>query len=141
FYQSSGLLDDPTGGTPGLDVTTGQGADTITVTNTPGFTDINLNNSTGTDQLNVQGMTGQLDIFTNRPPGQGPKTVVVGSNAPKTGGTLANINGIVDLVDYSNTNLVVDDSGDTTARTVTMTDPDDGLISGDGKITGLTPAA
>ncbi len=53
--------------------------------------------------------------------GQGLTTVNIGSNAPSLGGTLANIAGPVNLSSSSLTTLVVDDSGDTTARTATIT--------------------
>jgi hypothetical protein len=143
FYQASGLLNTPTEN-PGFYVDTGRAPDTVTVTNIPTFTNIAANNLSGTDQVNIQGITGNLPLYLYSPPtgpGEtGTLKAIVGSSATGTGGTLAGINGSVVLADANSTNLVVDDSGDTTARTVTMTESQ-GPISDLVSITGLAPNA
>jgi hypothetical protein len=134
-FQASGLAP-----TNSLDVTTGQSPDTITITNTPLFTLLGVSNSTGTELVNVQGITGKLLV---QPSGSfsGALTAVVGSPVATGGETLANINGLVDFLEYHNTNLVVDDSGDLTPRTVKMTDLGLGLSTDNGLVTGLAPQA
>src|SRR5262249_36529752 len=122
FYQASGLSS--------LSVLGGSGGDTFTVTNTPAVTSLGLGK--GPNQLNVEGMTGKLVIGATFGGITGPTTAVVGSNPSGTGGTLTNINGRVFFSDLTNTRLIVDDSGDTTSRTVDMTAP------ASGEITGLT---
>ena len=135
FYQASGLAP-----TQSLEVTTGQAPDTITITNTPLFTSLGVSNSTGTEQVNVQGITGELIV---QPSGgfTGALTAVVGSPVATGGDTLANINGLVDFTEYSNTNLIVDDSGDPTGRTVKLADLGLGLSTDNGVITGLAKNA
>jgi hypothetical protein len=140
YYQASGLQNNSTIGNPGLNVATGEAPDTVTVTNTPPTALLAWGNTSGTEQLNVQGITGTL-IVQQAGGATGALKVVVGSKAPGTGGTLAEINGLVDLLDYSNTNLIVDDSGDTKARTVTMTDLGIGPSTDNGEITGLATNA
>ena len=61
----------------------------------------------------------------------GTDTVTVGSLAPSLGGTVANVKGLVYVYGAGLTTLVVDDGGDTTAKTVAMND---------GSMTGIAPA-
>ena len=142
-YQKSGLGVVLGSGFEGLDVRSSNGADTITVTNTPGFTSIGLGK--GPHRLNVEGLTEALNIGPNVGFGAtGQTTVVVGSNPSGTGGTQANIHGQLafdDLGSGSGTsNVVVDDSGDATPRTVSLTAS--GIFSNNtGNITGLAPGA
>jgi hypothetical protein len=135
FYQTSGLAP-----TQSLQVTTGQAPDTITVTNTPHFAVLGVSNSSGTEQVNVQGVTGEL-LVQAAGSFKGALTAVVGSPVAGGGDTLANINGLVDFTEYSNTNLIVDDSGDTTSRNVKMDDLGPGLSTDNGVLTGLSQNA
>ena len=70
--------------------------------------------------VNVLGTTGFLSVDG----GSGFQAVYVGSNGYGFGGTLANINGVVDVYNtyntYGYTYLYVDDSGDSTGRTMNM---------------------
>ena len=69
-------------------------------------------------------------MFINNQGGQ--DNVTIGSLAPNSlGGTLVNINGAVDDYGAGSTSLTVDDSGDTTAETASLSD---------GEITGLARA-
>jgi hypothetical protein len=110
--------------------------DTYTVTNTPGTTNLGLGK--GSHQVNVQGLTGQL-VIDDRFAQNTATTVLVGSNAPGGGGTLARINGLLTFENGLTTGtsqLIVDDSADPTPRTVNLTAAPFG-----GKITGLAPGA
>jgi hypothetical protein len=110
--------------------------DTYTVTNTPGTTNLGLGK--GSHQVNVQGLTGQL-VIDDRFAQNAATTVIVGSKAPGSGGTLAKINGLLTFENGLTTGtsqLILDDSGDPTPRTVNLTASPFG-----GKITGLAPGA
>jgi hypothetical protein len=58
-------------------------------------------------------------------------SVTIGSAAPSSNGTLANIFGTVDVYGAGNTSLYIDDSGDPTSHTATLTP---------SSLTGLSPA-
>ena len=112
-----------------VDAATETGGNTYNVTGTPqpGFTTLNLNNgsSSGHDVVNVQATSGFLRV-------NGPafgETVNVGNSA----GVRA-IHG--DLFLQAAGNLTVNDSPDTSPRTVTMAVSGSGLAT----ITGLAPA-
>jgi hypothetical protein len=102
--------------------TVGSGKDVYTITDTPhngpfGTGSMTLNTESGVNQVNVQGTSGPLAIQGHG----GTDTVTVGSLAPALGGTLANVHGAVSVSNTTNsTSLIVDDSGDPVARSVTI---------------------
>jgi hypothetical protein len=126
-------------GHTGLFIHTGAATNSITVNGNSGSGSAGTSLFLGsvlTPQVAVRGTTGPLNIF----PGSGSSgraEIIVGSLAPTIGtGTLANIHGQVFDGEFASFgSLVVDDEGDTTARTVTVGGP-----SG-GEVTGLAPAA
>jgi hypothetical protein len=135
---SPGQISYQPGGLNSLTVDTGTGApDTITVNVDPfnktplRLTTLNMDTITGTEQLSVLGLAGNLNVA-----GNDPTNAVVGSNPSGTGGTLANINGLVEFLPEFSTKLTVDDSGDTTPRTVNLTP-----LGGTVLVTGLAPGA
>src|SRR5262249_5123502 len=136
-YQSSGLstsgLD--AGLTVGLSILYAQQG--ITVTNTPPVTSLVLGGIS--NPIDVEGLTGELTIFNLY---NAPAAIVVGSNPSGTGGTLANINGVLREIDgtFATDHFTLDDSADTTPRTVTQAMEVVGGIQYD-VITGLTPKA
>jgi hypothetical protein len=112
--------------------------DTFIVTNTPGNTVLGLGK--GFHEVNVVGLTDGLtigDFF-----GQDrDTTVIVGNTAPLSpnpahNGTLAGIHGRLDFASSDHPVLLVDDSGDTTPRTVNLA-----ASGATGTITGLAPGA
>jgi Ca2+-binding RTX toxin-like protein len=108
-----------TGGVNQLIFQGGSGGSTYTVTatsNVPRGT--YLQTGAGNDAVNITATTGSLTVYNSG----GTDSVVVGSLAPATpGGTLAGIQGVVQVLSSGATNLTVDDSGDTLARQVTVT--------------------
>jgi hypothetical protein len=129
FYQASAL--NTKVGTAGLAVALGLGDDTITITNTPPNTSVSM--GALSQRINVEGLTGSLgifDLFKAKP------TVVVGSNASGSGGTLANIHGTLTLWNIDSGSVIVDDTGDSTPRTVI-----NAASSFFDEITGLAPKA
>jgi hypothetical protein len=110
-----------------LSVYGGAGFNTWNVYDTGfGFT-THVYTGTGGAKVNVRGTTSSLKIDNEG----GTVNVVIGSNAPQLGGTLATIVGTVDVFGAGSTQLTLDDSGDAAVKTVTMTK---------GKIEGLEPA-
>jgi hypothetical protein len=107
------------GGVTYLEVFGSSGGSTYNVTGTSNFPyDTYLQTGPGNDALNIAATTGGLYVHNSG----GTDNVVVGSLAPATtGGTLATINGFVNVAGAGSTNLTVDDSGDTLARKVTVT--------------------
>jgi hypothetical protein len=124
-----------------LAVIGGSGGNALTVTNTGHFHTY-IQPGAGNDTVNVQATTGTLDIDNEG----GSDTVTIGGLAPPppnlvigipptpstAGGTMANINGAVDVYGSGSTALYLDDSGDTTGRTVSMNK---------GEIDGISPAS
>jgi hypothetical protein len=102
----------------GLNVYGGSGGNAFNVTGTSSFYLYDyLQTGTGNDAVSITATTGGLTVYNS----SGTDSVVVGSLAPATtGGTLASINGFVNVSGAGSTNLTVDDSGDTLARTVTL---------------------
>jgi Ca2+-binding RTX toxin-like protein len=95
----------------------GSGGNTFTVTGGASFRTINLHTGAGNDAVNVRRTVGPLNIEGDG----GHDTVTIGELAPSLGGTLAAIGGTVDIRNGSGqTDVVVDDSGDATARTATI---------------------
>jgi hypothetical protein len=121
------------GGTNGLSVyggasfniwnvgSTGTGFATHVYTGTGGFgAEVNVVATGSSSTLKIDGQSG-------------PVQVVVGSNAPTIGGgTVANIDGTVDVYGAGSLQLSVDDSGDLSGKIVNMTsDKIEGLAQGD----------
>jgi hypothetical protein len=114
-----------TGGVTALKVSGGSGTNTFNVDNTSSFWgDTYLVTSSGYNTVNVLGTTGALAI--NNDEGTAAVTVVTVGND----GTTQTIDGYVNVYGSGTTTLVVNDSADTTGRTVTMNN---------GWLTGLTP--
>jgi hypothetical protein len=79
----------------------------------------------GDNRFNVQSTAGSATTLIDANFGAFPSrdTVTIGSKAPDHGGTLAGIDGAITVVDaVGKATLVVDDSGDSTRRHVTITD-------------------
>jgi hypothetical protein len=109
-----------TGGVTRLEVIGGTGNNTFYINNTSPFTDYTELRPnplhTGTGVVHVMATTGALNVY-----GRGnTDTVTVGSLAPFLGGTLGQIAGPL-YVSGAATSLIVDDSGDKSARSVTIT--------------------
>ena len=109
-----------TGGVTYVAVYGGTGGNTFTVTDTSKFFQYTyLNSGLGSDTVNVEGTTGTLYVDG----GGGADQVHVGSEGSAPNGTQANIHGKVDVYNATgSTELFVDDSGDSTGRTLTMAD-------------------
>ena len=123
----------PVGGVGELRVTGGYGGNTYTVNNTSAFYHFTfLSAGAGSNQVNVRGTTGELIVQSVL---GGHNDVTLGSLAPSLGGTLANLNGPVYIVDQTYTNLVVDDSGSTTGKNVVF-----GQAGIYQTISGMSPA-
>ena len=87
-------------------------ASTYTVTDTPNLRfSTTLTTGTGNDTVNVSGTSGFLTVFNRG----GSDTVNVGN------GTLAGINGTVDVFGTGSTALSILDGNDTTSRSATLT--------------------
>jgi hypothetical protein len=114
----------PTGIGGGLDVLGGSGGNTFTVTNIIATT--SLTTGTGNDTVNVNATNGNLNVVN---PG-GQDSVYLGSNGSALGGNVQGIHRPVDVLGAGATSLFVDDSGDTTGRTATLSN---------GRIIGLAP--
>jgi hypothetical protein len=123
-----------TGGVTGLQMQGGSGGNIFNVYNTSKFYQhTDLATGVGNDKVNTYATTGTLATFNNG----GQDSIDVGL------GTLANIQGALYVATSllnGPTSLLLDDRGDNTSRTVTLTS---GVTSGiplDGSITGLAPA-
>jgi hypothetical protein len=112
------------GGVTYLALIGGAGGDTFNVYNTSSlyfYTYLDTSIVSSPDTVNVYATTGGLDVYN---PG-GSVTTDIGV------GSLANINGWVDVYGAGSTNLILDDTLDTSSRTVSMYD---------GELTGMAPA-
>jgi hypothetical protein len=138
----------PHGGVDYLEVRNGPGSNTVNVYGTSSFYYYTYLNGTGGGHtsVNVRSTSprvgnGAINLYVNG--GGGDQEVTVGSLAPALGGTLANIHGAVDVFNSGangTSQLLIDDGGDGTARTVTL-GPLTGLTSiGNEELTGLAPA-
>jgi hypothetical protein len=104
------------GGVVWLVILGGGGGNTFTVANTSPFHySTDLYPGSGNDTVNVRGTLGTINVDNTG----GTDTDTIGSLAPSLGGTLVNIKGQVDL--NGTENILVDDSGDATVRTATLT--------------------
>jgi hypothetical protein len=119
------------GGVTYLQTRGGHGYNTFNVYSTGSspwsyFTDVET--GTGGANVNIQSTLGSMEVNNQG----GHDNVTIGSLAPTdSGGTVANINGYVDIFGTGDTWLYVDDSGDTSGKTVSMYD---------GQLSGLAPA-
>jgi Ca2+-binding RTX toxin-like protein len=124
-FSNLGPEPDGPAGTPNLTINAGAHGNVVTVKGTPGpYTVTWLNSGTGNDQVNVLATLGVLVIDGDA----GADRVLLGSSAPSPtaspvlGGTVfGHIRGFVNLFnDHGPTDLLIDDSGDTVARTGTV---------------------
>jgi acrosin len=100
----------------------GKGGDTFNVTQTQ--TPLTLNTGAGSNHVNIQGVSDPIELGSavlNVVGHGGNDTVIVGSKAPSLSGTQAKVFAAVNVSNTTNsTVLIVDDSGDTVSRTVTI---------------------
>jgi hypothetical protein len=89
-----------------------------------------LQTGTGNDFVNVQATTGYFFVNNNG----GTDSVKIGSLAPFLGGTLADINGPVDVYGAGSTYLFIDNSGIPSNSNLSN------ATINDGEISGLSPA-
>ena len=112
------------GGVDGLTVLGGSGGNTFAVHSTSKFYLYTLlDTGAGNDTVNVLATGGPLYVQNTG----GSDHTTIGSAAPALGGTLSGIQGAVQVFGQGSNSLVLDDSGDTSARTITL---NDGSISG-----------
>jgi hypothetical protein len=116
-----------------LDVRGGSGGDAFTVTGTPFNVPNNplttLQTGSGNSTVNVRATEGRLVVGS----GRGNISVTIGSLAPALGGALGRIEGPIIVTNLlGHDALVIDDSGDNTGRSATITA---------SSVTGLSPAA
>ena len=117
-----------TGGVTYLAVYGSGGGSTYYVNNTSSFYYYTfLQTGAGSDAVFVYATTGAFDDYNSG----GQDYTYVGSGGGSLNGTMANINGSVDVYGPGSTYLYLGDLGDGTSRTVNMYD---------GEITGLSPA-
>jgi hypothetical protein len=81
-----------------------------------------------TNVINVTGTSSASTVSA----GNGHDNIDVSTIAPNAGGTLGDINGVLSVLGNGSDNLLLDNSGDTTGETVTLSD---------GQETGASPAA
>lgn len=123
------------GGVQGAWITGGSGGNTFNVNNTSDFYDFTfIAAGAGPNQVNIRGTTGALIVQSDN---GGQNVVTAGSQAPALGSTMANIKGSVYIWDQTRTALTLDDSGDTSGGTKTVTFGFDGTYN---TVSGLAPA-
>jgi hypothetical protein len=137
------------GGVVNFAVIGGSGANTFNVFGTsnfvfpPGFlaTETDLVTGGGLDTVNVKATGGILEVdpWSVTTSMGSADTITVGSLAPSLGGTLANINGLVVVDSHQASQLIVDDSGDSTGRAATLTS-DSTLFLNSSALIGMAPA-
>jgi hypothetical protein len=133
---------------PTVTINAGTASDTILVDQTApaGTVTVNtttINTNTGADTVNIQATSANESYFIAAATGSTADTVNIGSLAPTvSGGTLANINGSVQVDNASGTTaLTIDDSGDGTSQSATLGNTVIGTTTY-GQLTGLgNPAA
>ena len=116
-------------------VNMGQGSDTITVAGDNGPTNIDASYEDANDTINIRATGGLTTVNTS---GGGASTINVGSLAPGGKGVVSTLQGALVVVsgESASDTLNVDDSGDTAARSGTMTSATlTGLGMGAGGIT------
>jgi Ca2+-binding RTX toxin-like protein len=102
-----------TGGVTYLKIMDGSAGSTFVVTDTPNlFFGIDLNTGSGNDLVYISGTTGSLNVNNS----DGYDSVYVGSS-----GTLANVNGAVNVSGNGSIYLYIEDYLDTTSHTATLT--------------------
>jgi hypothetical protein len=93
----------------------GSGADTVNLTTDSGTTTIN--GQAGNDTINILSTNAVTAIST----GTGTNTVNIGSNEPSSNGVVENIQGALTVTGGGTTTLNLDDTGDSSAATGTLT--------------------
>ncbi len=106
-------------GLANLNINLGSGGNTFTIASTAVGTDTFLGSGTGADTVNVQATSGPATVNTGG--GSNHNTVNVGSKAPATGGVLNNIQGALTVVGNGFDTLNADATGNTAAKTGTLT--------------------
>ncbi|MDB5289466.1 MAG: hypothetical protein JWL69_707, partial [Phycisphaerales bacterium] len=96
-------------------ITSGAGADTITVQSDSGPTSVNTGG--GNDAVNILATSAPITINTG---GAGADVITVGSHAPAAGGTLGSIQGALTVVGDGSDTLTADDTGNVAGRTVSL---------------------
>ncbi len=94
---------------------------------------LNINLGSGNDMFGVQSTNATTATTLNT--GAGSNSVIVGTLAPSTGGTVNNIFGTLIVVGSGSDTLVVDDDGDAIAKSGTLTPT---TITGLGMGSGIT---
>jgi hypothetical protein len=125
------------GGVGSLQVRGGAGLNTLNVYSTGSIIGgvyysyaTNVYTGTGGANVNITSTLGSLNVINQA----GHDQVVIGNNATTyTNGTVANIQGSVDVYGNGDTYLRIDDSGDTNSQT--------NVSMYDGELTGLAPAS
>jgi hypothetical protein len=148
IYWSANTLGSTAGGVDLLEVRDGPGSNTINVHGTSSFYYYTYLSGTGggLSYVNVQATSprvgnGAINLYVNG--GNGQQEVTLGSLAPAGGGTLANIQGAVDVYNSGtggSSHVLIDDSGDGTARTATLGKLVCLTSIGNEELTGLAPA-
>jgi acrosin len=114
---SAGTIHYTGGQVSSLTILGGGGGNTFTIVST-GSQTLNLSSGTGNDVVNVQAISGPLNLNGQA----GSDMVTLGSLAPAIGGVLNNLKGAIMISNPSGaTALAIDDSGDATTRTATIT--------------------
>lgn len=100
-----------------LNVSLGAGGNTFTIINTNSSTTTTVNTGSGSDTVNVQSISGITMINTRT----GVSVINVGSLAPNSGGVVRYIQSVLIISGDGKVTVNVDDTGDTTARSATLT--------------------
>ncbi len=120
-----------------LNISLGSGGNTFTITTTATLTATTVNSGNGNDVVLVLSNSSPLNISTqagndvvsvrstnaplNLATGTGADVINLGSLAPASGGVVDNLQGVVTIVGDGADTLNVDDSGNATAKTATLT--------------------
>ena len=116
---SMGLSGITYSGLANLNINLGSGGNTFLITNTAVGTTTFLNSGTGADTVNVQATSSPTTVDTGG--GSNLNVVNVGSKAPAAGGVLNNIQGALTVVGNHFDTLNADATGNTLAKTGTLT--------------------
>ena len=99
-----------------LALSLGSGNDTVTLTGTTSGTATSISTGGGNDTVNVKAISSATTINT----GAGTNIVEVTSTAPTAGGNLAGLGAALTLIGSSSDTFNLDDAGDSTGRTATL---------------------
>jgi hypothetical protein len=127
IFWSDGSSSSGFGGVYLLEMLASTGANTVNVYSTSALYDYTWINGTGGagTTVNVRstaanGASGYQDLYVDNS-GSGAQTVTIGSNAPGSGGNVGAINGGVEVYGSGPIALIVDDTGDGSGRSATLT--------------------